>query len=235
MGRGTEGGDRAEARVRPGRGARGEGGGNAPAAEVACQAPPMPAPALEPPISPTQAFGLRAQPGQRGYRKVVPLAPRLVASSMGIASPTPAVGQPRESAFCFLEPSDTAPPGHPRAHANLPRVSCLQGLLRSVWPWPGPCQAAPLSLGLAACSFHPLQPLPSHSPATCGLHRSHCTGVWGLQGTGLSSTRAGPSWSRARRTIWVGRGPQTKVLWGSGLGRHSWGRVGEGREYFFLV
>lgn len=166
MGRGTEGGDRAEARVRPGRGARGEGGGNAPAAEVACQAPPMPAPALEPPISPTQAFGLRAQPGQRGYRKVVPLAPRLVASSMGIASPTPAVGQPRESAFCFLEPSDTAPPGHPRAHANLPRVSCLPRApalsLALAWALPG-CPSLPRPRGLQLPpSPAPAFPFPRH-------------------------------------------------------------------------
>lgn len=30
--------------------------------------------------------------------------------------PLPAMGQPRESAFCFLEPSDTAPPGPAQEH-----------------------------------------------------------------------------------------------------------------------
>lgn len=57
------------------------------------------APALEPPIPPTQAFGLRAQPGQRSYGK----APCLAASSVG-TNPPPTSGRGSALRKCLLLP-----------------------------------------------------------------------------------------------------------------------------------
>lgn len=209
-------GQRRRSGVHPGRGARREGGGNAPAAEAACQAPPMPAPALEAPSSPTQAPGLRSQPGQRGCGKGVSVRtpPSHPAASWPVlwAPPhPPPAGQPRESAFCFLEPSDTAPPGRPESTCHPPLEL---GLLRSAWPWPGPCPAAPLSsapprfpsVSFLACSL--LLP-----PATCGLQRGDRGNLGAPGHWAVPSPEQGLADS-----LWVGRGPQTKVLWGRGQG-----------------
>lgn len=89
---------------------------------------PGPAHARPSPGSPhlsPQALGLRSQPGQRGCGKGVavrpPPVPRPRGQFRGHRPRPPPAGQPRESAFCFLEPSDTAPHGRRRrAHATLP-------------------------------------------------------------------------------------------------------------------
>lgn len=76
--------------VHQGRGARGEGGGNAPAMEVACQAPAMPDPALEhhpPPPGLSQG---------RGTLRRVPLTPPASWPVPGYC-PIPTTSQPRVS------------------------------------------------------------------------------------------------------------------------------------------
>lgn len=75
---------------------------------------------------------------------------------------TPAVGQPRESAFCCLEPSDTAPALGPRGHTlPSPGRAASQLLLHSAWPWPRPqpCQGCPPLSRCPACSFCPQFPV----------------------------------------------------------------------------
>lgn len=117
-------------------------------------------------------------------------------------------------------------------HLGTEGTSCLPGApvlsLGLAWTLPGR-----LSLPQSSDLQFPPSSAP-HSLATCGLQHTNCTGVWGHQGTRLSNIRAWPRQSPAGY-LWVGRDPQTKVLWGgTGVGRHSWGRVGEGPEYFFF-
>lgn len=89
-----------------------------------------------------------------------------------------------------------------------PSCSCTQP---GPGPGPSPAKAAPLSLGVRPAASAP------NFLSTGDLHHSDCTRVWGLQGTGLSTTRARLGWPRAQQAI-SGRGgaPKPKSCGGQG-------------------
>lgn len=190
------------ARVRLGRGARGEGGGDAPDAEVACR--------------------LRPCPPQPWNRHLPHPGPRPEgAAGKGASAPPPASGW-----FVRRDPAHRQPPvgsekvpsvswsqvtlplpAGPRAQAVLPGASRLAGVLCSVWSQPRPSPATPPFLcppSALGISWSSTFTLPNSSrpstlpPATCGFQRGDCTGIWGLQGSGLSTTRAESGQSRAQ-------------------------------------
>lgn len=206
--------------MRPGRGARGEGGGNAPAAEAACQAPPMPAPAPEAPNSPTQALGLRTQPGQRARGKGAPGPPPTPPPSGQFLGHRPAHRRPvsPEKVPSVSWSQVTLPlPAGLRAHAALPWGelprwgACAQ---------PGPALAParlplfplprifPQSPSWPVASSAPPPPPRHLRPPSSRLHRN-----WGPQGTWLSIARAGPG-----RLSLGGEGPPNQSPLGGGQG-----------------
>lgn len=191
------------------------------------------------PISPTQALCLRAQPGQRGCGKGAsgPPPPPLWRGRWALPHPSPTAGSRQEKCLLFPGAKRHCPsrPG-PRAQAALPGA-----------PWSGPSPAAPPPtpspllpspsplVSWSAASALP-SPAPPSPPATCGLQRGEGTGVWELQGPGLSTTSTALSWSRAWCALsgWEG-GPKPKQsgVWGR-VGQAFLGQGGGGARVFFL-
>lgn len=200
----------------------------------------MPAPALEAPNSPTQAPGLRTQPGQRASGKSASGPPPTPPPSAQFLGHRPAHRRPAspEKVPSVSWSQVTLPlPADLRAHAALPRGelprwgSCAQpgpGLALArlpLFPLPRTCPRSP-SWPVASNTPHPPPP-PRHLwPPSRRLH-----GSWGPQGTGLSITRAGPG-----RLSLGGEGPpnQSPLGWGGRVGQAFLGQGGGGARVFFL-
>lgn len=150
------------ARVRLGRGARGEGGGDAPDAEVACRLRPCPPQPWNPHLP---------HPGPRpeGAARKGASAPPPASGWFVRRDPAhrqPPVGSEKVPSVSWSQVTLPLPAG-PRAQAALPGASRLAGVLCSVWSQPRPSPATPPSLcpgGFLVFDFHPPQFLPPLYP-----------------------------------------------------------------------
>lgn len=166
-----------------------------------------------------------------------PPTPASVAGSVGTAPPISHRGfAPRKVPSVSWSQATLPLPAGAESTSRPPWGSLVWAQPGCPPPTPSPLLPSPSPLvSWSAASALP-SPAPPSPPATCGLQRGEGTGVWELQGSGLSTTSTALSWSRAWCALsgWEG-GPKPKQsgVWGR-VGQAFLGQGGGGARVFFL-
>lgn len=167
-----------------------------------------------------------------------PPTPASVAGSVGTAPPISHRGfAPRKVPSVSWSQATLPLPAGAESTSRPPWGSLVWAQPGCPTPTPSPLLPSPSPLvSWSAASALP-SPAPPSPPATCGLQRG--------EGQEFGSSRALGCPPPQQRSAGPGPGVlslggkgapnQSSLGCGAGLGRHSWGRVGEGQEYFFFV